>query len=197
MLNTVRSVVCSIAFFNSAATPSRRRAYEAGLSLPADVCFCACRSSRADADSLTSDVSACGPQELVSTWQHYVSNHSDYSRQLGETTVWLKEVQSKLAYCSDLSATSQKELEAKLATVKVRQRRAVDVNRCARDGHTITAPRLSMEQSIAAAVHACDGMVADSAGRAVSSVNRPARNADSPSAAGLSAPVLLCLRVQV
>ncbi|XP_043237695.1 nesprin-1-like isoform X2 [Amphibalanus amphitrite] len=57
-------------------------------------------------------------QELVATWQQYVASHSDYSRQLSETSVWLKDVQSKLAYCSDLSATSQKELEAKLATVK-------------------------------------------------------------------------------
>ena len=59
---------------------------------------------------------------MVGKWQQYVASHSDYSRQLEETSVWLRDVESKLAYCSDLSASSQKELEAKLATVKVRRR---------------------------------------------------------------------------
>ena len=63
----------------------------------------------------------------MGTWQQYVSSHSDYGRQLEETSVWLRDVQSKLAYCSDLSATSQKELEAKLATVKVRTAPPADV----------------------------------------------------------------------
>jgi nesprin-1 len=58
-------------------------------------------------------------QELTSKWQGYVNSHQDFDSHIDTCSQWLGEIKDKLAYCSDLSAYSQKDLETKLGTVHV------------------------------------------------------------------------------
>lgn len=57
-------------------------------------------------------------KDLTTRWQQYVTSHQDFDNQLAECSEWLKDINSKLDHCSDLSATSQKDLQQKLATVQ-------------------------------------------------------------------------------
>lgn len=57
-------------------------------------------------------------KELNSRWQQYVTSHQEFDNQISECTQWLDDIKEKLEYCSDLSATSQKDLEGKLATIQ-------------------------------------------------------------------------------
>ncbi|XP_012271233.1 nesprin-1 isoform X8 [Orussus abietinus] len=57
-------------------------------------------------------------KDLNTRWQHYVTSHQEFDSQLSECTRWLEEVRNKLAYCSDLSASSQKDLESKMEIVQ-------------------------------------------------------------------------------
>lgn len=57
-------------------------------------------------------------KDLNSRWQQYVTSHQEFDNQLTECSQWLDDIKEKLEYCSDLSATSQKDLEAKLATIQ-------------------------------------------------------------------------------
>jgi nesprin-1 len=58
-------------------------------------------------------------QELTNKWSTYVSSHQEFDSQIDDSLRWLSEIKEKLAYCSDLSASSQKDLETKLGTVHV------------------------------------------------------------------------------
>lgn len=57
-------------------------------------------------------------KDLNSRWQQYVTSHQEFDNQLSECSQWLDDIKNKLEYCSDLSATSQKDLEGKLATIQ-------------------------------------------------------------------------------
>lgn len=57
-------------------------------------------------------------KELNSRWQQYVTSHQEFDNQVSECGQWLEDIKSKLAYCSDMSVTSQKDLEGKLATIQ-------------------------------------------------------------------------------
>lgn len=57
-------------------------------------------------------------KELNSRWQQYVTSHQEFDNQISECSQWLDDIKNKLEYCSDLSATSQKDLEGKLATIQ-------------------------------------------------------------------------------
>lgn len=57
-------------------------------------------------------------KELNTRWQQYVSSHQEFDNQISECCQWLDDIKQKLEYCSDLSATSQKDLEGKLATIQ-------------------------------------------------------------------------------
>lgn len=57
-------------------------------------------------------------KELNSRWQQYVTAHQEFDNQCLECTQWLEDITEKLNYCSDLGATSQKDLESKLATIQ-------------------------------------------------------------------------------
>lgn len=57
-------------------------------------------------------------KDLNSRWQQYVTSHQEFDNQLSECSQWLDDIKTKLEYCSDLSATSQKDLEGKLATIQ-------------------------------------------------------------------------------
>lgn len=57
-------------------------------------------------------------KDLVSRWQQYVNTHQDFDSQTQLCQNWLDETKNKIAYCSDLSSSSQKDLENKLATIQ-------------------------------------------------------------------------------
>ncbi|XP_029680499.1 nesprin-1 isoform X2 [Formica exsecta] len=57
-------------------------------------------------------------KELNNRWHQYVTTHQDFDTQLAECTTWLTDIKNKLAYCSDLSASSQKDLEQKMDIVQ-------------------------------------------------------------------------------
>lgn len=57
-------------------------------------------------------------KELTTRWQQYVTSHQEFDNQIGECTEWLADFNSKLEFCSDLSATSQKDLESKLEIIQ-------------------------------------------------------------------------------
>lgn len=57
-------------------------------------------------------------KDLNSRWQQYVTAHQEFDNQCSECSQWLDDIKGKLEYCSDLNATSQKDLEGKLATIQ-------------------------------------------------------------------------------
>ncbi|CAG0880678.1 unnamed protein product [Cyprideis torosa] len=57
-------------------------------------------------------------KELNTKWQQIVNNHRDFETKLSEAQNWLKNIGGKLAYCSDLSATSQEDLDNKMSTIQ-------------------------------------------------------------------------------
>ncbi|XP_034936487.1 nesprin-1 isoform X11 [Chelonus insularis] len=57
-------------------------------------------------------------KELNNRWHQYVSNHQDFENSLASCIQWLEVIKEKLAYSSDLSALSQKDLENKLEVVQ-------------------------------------------------------------------------------
>lgn len=57
-------------------------------------------------------------KDLTTRWNQYVTNHQDFDSSFKECSQWLGDIKNKLAYCSDLSATSQKDLVGKLETIQ-------------------------------------------------------------------------------
>lgn len=57
-------------------------------------------------------------KELNNRWQQYVTNHQDFDNQLSECTRWLEGIRDKIDYCSDLSSSTQKDLESKMEIVQ-------------------------------------------------------------------------------
>ena len=57
-------------------------------------------------------------KELSNKWQQYVNTHREFNKKVEDCFRWLSDVKAKLAYCSDLSASSQADLEAKTATIQ-------------------------------------------------------------------------------
>lgn len=57
-------------------------------------------------------------KDLTSRWQQYVKNHQEFDNNLQECTTWVNDIKSKMAYCSNLSASSQKDLENKLILIQ-------------------------------------------------------------------------------
>lgn len=58
-------------------------------------------------------------KDLNSRWQQYVCSHVVFDSYIAECSQWLEGINSKLQYCSDLSASSQKDLEGKFETIQV------------------------------------------------------------------------------
>ena len=56
-------------------------------------------------------------KELSVKWQEYVNSHQEFQTRLEDCFNWLADVRSKLTYCSDLSASSQEDLDKKTATI--------------------------------------------------------------------------------
>lgn len=61
---------------------------------------------------------SCKVKELNNRWQQYVTCHQEFATKLSECSAWLEDVKNKLAYCSDLSTSTQKELEKKLDMIQ-------------------------------------------------------------------------------
>ncbi|XP_075225316.1 muscle-specific protein 300 kDa isoform X2 [Lycorma delicatula] len=57
-------------------------------------------------------------KDLNSRWQQYVRSHLEFDSYIAECSQWLEGINSKLQYCSDLSASSQKDLEGKFETIQ-------------------------------------------------------------------------------
>lgn len=57
-------------------------------------------------------------KDLNNRWHQYVATHQEFDNQLAECTTWLEDIKNKLAYCSDLSASSKKDLEQKMDIVQ-------------------------------------------------------------------------------
>ncbi|XP_078048160.1 muscle-specific protein 300 kDa isoform X4 [Augochlora pura] len=57
-------------------------------------------------------------KDLNGRWQLYVTSHQEFDNQVAECTRWLDDIGKKLAYCSDLGASSQKDLENKMEIVQ-------------------------------------------------------------------------------
>ncbi|XP_039285327.1 nesprin-1-like [Nilaparvata lugens] len=57
-------------------------------------------------------------KDLNSRWQQYVQSHLEFDSFIAECSQWLEGIKSKLQYCSDLSASSQKDLEGKFETIQ-------------------------------------------------------------------------------
>ncbi|XP_068085330.1 muscle-specific protein 300 kDa [Anabrus simplex] len=57
-------------------------------------------------------------KDLTARWHQYVTSHQEFDSHIAECTQWLEDIKNKLSYCSDLSASSQKDLEGKLETIQ-------------------------------------------------------------------------------
>lgn len=57
-------------------------------------------------------------KELVTRWHQCVLDHEELDNVCSECANWLDNISQKLSYCSDLSASSQDDLETKLATIQ-------------------------------------------------------------------------------
>ncbi|XP_076667923.1 muscle-specific protein 300 kDa isoform X16 [Andrena cerasifolii] len=57
-------------------------------------------------------------KDLNGRWHQYVTTHQEFDNQVAECTRWLDDIRKKLAYCSDLGASSQKDLESKMEIVQ-------------------------------------------------------------------------------
>lgn len=57
-------------------------------------------------------------KDVHSRWHQYVSHHADYESRVTECHNWLQDIKKKLSYCSDLSATSQDDLDKKMETIQ-------------------------------------------------------------------------------
>ena len=58
-------------------------------------------------------------QDLTGRWQQYVNKHLEFDSSIAEVSQWLDGISTRLQHCSDLSASSQQDLEAKLETIQV------------------------------------------------------------------------------
>lgn len=57
-------------------------------------------------------------KELSTKWTEYCNTHQDFHARLDDCFGWLANVKAKLAYCSDLSASSQQDLDMKMTTIQ-------------------------------------------------------------------------------
>ncbi|XP_046474495.1 muscle-specific protein 300 kDa isoform X6 [Neodiprion pinetum] len=57
-------------------------------------------------------------KDLNNRWQQYFTSHQEFDHHLSECMQWLEDIRNKLAYCSDLSASSQKDLESKMEIIQ-------------------------------------------------------------------------------
>ena len=57
-------------------------------------------------------------KELSAKWAEYCNTHQEFHSRLEDSFGWLANVKAKLAYCSDLSASSQEDLDTKMATIQ-------------------------------------------------------------------------------
>lgn len=62
----------------------------------------------------------CTLQDLNNRWKQYVTDHLELDKEINETITWLDGIKNKLENCSDLSSSSQDDLENKLETVQVK-----------------------------------------------------------------------------
>lgn len=57
-------------------------------------------------------------KELNNRWQQYVQSHQEFEDGINDCKLWMDDISKKLDYCSDMSSSSQKDLESKLAMIQ-------------------------------------------------------------------------------
>ena len=57
-------------------------------------------------------------KELAVKWQQYVSHNADYDTRVSECQTWLQDIKKKLSFCSDMTSSTEKELDKKLKTIQ-------------------------------------------------------------------------------
>jgi len=57
-------------------------------------------------------------KDLTTKWTEYCNTHQEFHTRLEDCFGWLANVKAKLAYCSDLSASSQEDLDMKMSTIQ-------------------------------------------------------------------------------
>ncbi|CAH1403532.1 unnamed protein product [Nezara viridula] len=57
-------------------------------------------------------------KDLTNRWQGYVSRHIEFNSGIIEACQWLDGIKTRLQYCSDLSASSQEDLETKVELIQ-------------------------------------------------------------------------------
>ena len=57
-------------------------------------------------------------KDVHSRWHLYVTHHADFDSRVTECHNCLQDIKKKLSYCSDLSATSQEDLDKKMETIQ-------------------------------------------------------------------------------
>ncbi|KAF5292004.1 hypothetical protein FQA39_LY14121 [Lamprigera yunnana] len=82
-------------------------------------------------------------KDLVSKWQQYYTTHEDFDSKVAECKEWLEDVKNKIDYCSDLTAPSQKDLDAKLETIQ-------DLLLCKEEGSVKVQNLVELAQSVLA-----------------------------------------------
>ncbi|XP_024081429.1 nesprin-1 [Cimex lectularius] len=82
-------------------------------------------------------------KDLTSRWQQYASRHLDFDSGVAEARQWLDGIKTRLQYCSDLSASSQQDLESKLEIIQ-------DLLLCKDEGFVRVQSCIEMGQSVLA-----------------------------------------------
>lgn len=57
-------------------------------------------------------------KDLTSRWQQYVNNHQDFDSKIVDCQQWINDIKEKISYCSEISESSQQELQSKLETIQ-------------------------------------------------------------------------------
>ncbi|KAA0201773.1 hypothetical protein HAZT_HAZT011047 [Hyalella azteca] len=82
-------------------------------------------------------------KDMCNKWQQYVGHHADYDSRVAECQNWLHDIKKKLTYCSDMTSTTEKELEKKLKTIQ-------ELLMCKEEGFTKVQSTVELAQLVLA-----------------------------------------------
>jgi nesprin-1 len=82
-------------------------------------------------------------KDLCNKWQQFVGHHADYDSRVAECQNWLHDIKKKLTYCSDMTSTTEKELEKKLKTIQ-------ELLMCKEEGFTKVQSTVELAQLVLA-----------------------------------------------
>lgn len=82
-------------------------------------------------------------KDLTNRWQQYVSNNADYDTRVTECQNWLLDIKKKLSYCSDMTSSTEKELDKKLKMIQ-------DLLMCKEEGFSKVQSTVELAQTVLA-----------------------------------------------